>query len=269
MGKTDYCRFITSLHSFREDNAMKLLSRKGAKEFYEEIRELLYFDCYHEVVDKEEMARLLEKAEAHYRDFACTSKDGRCGLFADFLDGLTEVKRLLDSDVEAIYEGDPACASPLEVVLAYPGFIAISAYRIAHLLLKMGYGFVARVISEYAHSRTGVDIHPGATIGESFFIDHGTGIVIGETTVIGKHVKLYQGVTLGALSLREGRALSGKKRHPTIEDKVTIYSGASIFGGETVIGEGSTIGSNAFILSSVPPHSRVKIKPYDLEIVSK
>ncbi len=270
MAKTEELDFLCSLNAFVEGgSSLKGLSRDGAKEFYEDIRELLFYDCYHDCVDQEAMKAIVDRAKKRFEGFACTAGDKKCGLFSDFLARLKDVKRLLDSDVKAIYEGDPACVSPLEVVLAYPGFIAISAYRIAHELLGLGYWFVARVISEYAHSRTGIDIHPGATIGSSFFIDHGTGIVIGETCVIGNNVKLYQGVTLGALSLREGRKLKGSKRHPTIEDDVTIYSGASIFGGDTVIGKGSTIGSSAYITSSIPPHSRVRVKPYDLEIVSK
>ncbi len=269
MKKSEYCEFIAALHTFKGPSGMKRLSRSGAKEFYEEIRELLFYDCYHETFETEAMSSLLEKAEDHFKGFECTAQSGTCGLFPEFLGKLPKIKELLDSDVEAIYQGDPACYSPLEVVLAYPGFIAISAHRIAHALLELGYGFAARVISEYAHSRTGIDIHPGAAIGGSFFIDHGTGIVIGETAVIGRGVKIYQGVTLGALSLKEGRKLTGKKRHPTIEDGVTIYSGASIFGGDTVIGEGSVIGSSAFITQSVPPHSTVRTKPYDLEIKSR
>lgn len=269
MGTSKECELISSLLSSPTKDPSQKLSRGGAKEFYEAIRELLYFDYYHEEVSEEAIRELLARAKKLYEGFACTSKEGCCGLFDNFLEGLKEVKRLLDSDVKAIYEGDPACISQMEVVLTYPGFIAISAYRIAHLLLSLGYGFVARVIGEYAHSRTGIDIHPGASIGESFFIDHGTGIVIGETCVIGKGVKLYQGVTLGALSLKEGRSLHGVKRHPTIEDGVVIYSGASIFGGETVIGANSTIGSNAFITSSIPPDSLVRTKPYDIEIRKK
>lgn len=252
------------LLTFKEKEGCKALSKEKAVGFFLSLRELLYFDCYHEEVDKNEMESLYRKCESLYSCFSC------CGdsCFGEFEKNLPELKRMLDLDAKAIFEGDPAAGSVAEVVLAYPGFLAISAYRIAHELYKEGYMFPARVISEYAHSLTGIDIHPGAKIGESFFIDHGTGIVIGETTVIGNGVKLYQGVTLGALSLKEGRALVGKKRHPTVEDGVTIYSGASIFGGDTTIGKGSTVGSNAFIVSSVPPNSVVRVKPYDLEIKS-
>ncbi|MDE7263901.1 MAG: hypothetical protein K2N64_04500 [Anaeroplasmataceae bacterium] len=169
-----------------------------------------------------------------------------------FVQKLPEIDALLITDLDAIYDGDPASNSKAEIILCYPGFYAIFIYRIAHVLAKMGVPLLPRVLSEEAHSRTGIDIHPSATIGHHFFIDHGTGIVIGETTIIGNYVKLYQGVTLGALSLKAGQKLKGSKRHPTILDHVTIYSEASIFGGETIIGPNVTIGSNAFITSSVP-----------------
>ncbi|MBQ9520483.1 MAG: hypothetical protein IJR67_03300 [Acholeplasmatales bacterium] len=178
----------------------------------------------------------------------------------EYLNSLPEVDELIKTDIEAIYQGDPACRSTNEVILCYPGFLAIYTYRIAHVLYTLHVKILPRIISEYAHSITGIDIHPGAKIKSHFFIDHGTGIVIGETCEIGENVKVYQGVTLGALSLREGQALRGVKRHPTIMDNVTIYSGASIFGGETVIGKNSTIGSNAFITSSVEDNSLVTIK---------
>ena len=151
-----------------------------------------------------------------------------------FLNELPHVDYLLKTDVKALYDGDPAASNDIEIILCYPGLTAIYVYRIAHVLYEIGVPIIPRVLSEYAHSKTGIDIHPGAKIDESFFIDHGTGIVIGQTCVIGKRVKIYQGVTLGALSLKAGHELHGSKRHPTIEDDVTIYSGASIFGGETV-----------------------------------
>ncbi len=174
-----------------------------------------------------------------------------------FLERLTAVRALLDKDVEALFEGDPAAESKDAVVITYPGLFAISVYRYAHELVLLGVPVLPRMMTEYAHSKTGIDINPGAKIGEYFFIDHGTGIVIGETTEIGDHVKIYQGVTLGALSTRDGRGLVHKKRHPTIEDDVTIYSNASILGGETVIGKGSVIGGNVFLTASVPPNTKV------------
>ncbi len=182
-----------------------------------------------------------------------------------FLSRLPEIQRRLLLDVQAGYDGDPAAASKEEVIFSYPGFYAIFVHRVAHELFTLSVPYIPRMMSEYAHSQTGIDIHPGATIGDSFFIDHGTGVVIGETTVIGNHVKLYQGVTLGALSLRAGQKLAGKKRHPTVEDGVTVYSGASILGGDTVIGEGSVIGGNAFITASVPRFTKVSVMAPALE----
>ncbi len=169
----------------------------------------------------------------------------------EFMKQIPKIRDYINTDVEATYEGDPASSSRDEIIFSYPGLYAIFVYRVAHELFKQGVPLIPRIMTEYAHSLTGIDIHPGATIGKYFFIDHGTGIVIGETTVIGEHVKLYQGVTLGALSTRGGQSLRGLRRHPTIEDNVTIYSNASILGGDTVIGKGVTIGGNAFITKSV------------------
>ena len=183
-----------------------------------------------------------------------------------FVNELPRIHKVLITDAEAAFEGDPAAKSKEEIIFSYPGFYAIFVYRVAHILYEDGVDFVPRVMTEYAHSSTGIDINPGATIGEYFFIDHGTGIVIGETTVIGKRVRLYQGVTLGALSPRKGQILSGVKRHPTIKDNVTIYSGASILGGDTVIGEGAVIGGNSFITESVADNARVSIKLPELII---
>ena len=182
-----------------------------------------------------------------------------------FLYKLPKVREVLATDVQAAYDGDPAAFNTDEVIFSYPGVYAVSVNRIAHELYQMGVPLIPRMMTEHAHGLTGIDIHPGATIGEYFFIDHGTGVVVGETTTIGKNVKLYQGVTLGALSTRGGQGLRGMKRHPTIQDNVTVYSGASILGGETVIGEGAVIGSNAFVTASVPPHTRVSIKNPELQ----
>lgn len=177
---------------------------------------------------------------------------------AEFFASLPSIKKDLTLDLEAMYNGDPAANGYEEIVTTYPGFTAIYCYRIAHKFYSMGLKHVARLISEYAHSRTGIDINAGATIGKSFFIDHGTGIVIGETTIIGDNCKLYQGVTLGALSLKKGRELINKKRHPTLLNNVVIYSGSSIFGGETVIGNNVTIGANVEIKESVPDNTVVR-----------
>jgi serine O-acetyltransferase len=184
-----------------------------------------------------------------------------------FLERLPDIRKILVTDVTATYEGDPAAFSKDEVILSYPGVYAIMVYRVAHELYALGTPLIPRMMAEHAHSLTGIDIHPGANIGHHFFIDHGTGIVIGETTLIGNYVKIYQGVTLGALSTRGGQFLTGVKRHPTIENHVTIYSGASILGGETVIGEGVIIGSNAFITKSVPEKTRVSVKNPELQFM--
>jgi serine O-acetyltransferase len=175
-----------------------------------------------------------------------------------FVNQIPEIHNILWGDAEAIYNGDPASESIDEVILAYPGFMAISIYRLAHELYNLKVPIIPRILTEYAHEITGIDIHPGATIGTPFFIDHGTGIVIGETTVIGRNVKIYQGVTLGALSVE--KSFSNIKRHPTIEDNVIIYSQAVILGGETIIGEKSIIGGNAWVTKSVPANSYVYSK---------
>lgn len=166
------------------------------------------------------------------------------------IEALPEIRRMIHLDVIALFEGDPAAKSDEEVIVSYPGLEAIVVYRLAHYIHTRGVPVIPRIMSEYIHGKTGIDIHPGATIGESFFIDHGTGIVIGETTIIGRNVKIYQGVTLGALSVKKN--YQDKKRHPTIEDNVTIYANATILGGETVIGKGAVIGGNTWIVKSVP-----------------
>ena len=183
-----------------------------------------------------------------------------------FFDELPRIQQVLLTDVQALYDGDPAAGSKEEVIFSYPGLYAIYVYRVAHVLYQQNVPIIPRIMTELAHSGTGIDIGAGAEIGEYFFIDHGTGVVIGETTVIGDHVKLYQGVTLGALSTRGGQRLAGVKRHPTIEDDVTIYSNASVLGGETVIGKGSVIAGSAFVTSSIPPHSRVSLKAQEITV---
>ncbi|GHV85889.1 serine acetyltransferase [Spirochaetia bacterium] len=190
------------------------------------------------------------------------------GIAFEFLARLPEVREYLAQDVSAAFDGDPAATNRDEIISSYPGIYAITVYRLAHILYKAEVPLIPRIMTEYAHNSTGIDIHPGASIGHHFFIDHGTGIVIGETTIIGNYVKIYQGVTLGGLSTRGGQSLKGVKRHPTIEDHVTIYSGASILGGTTVIGEGVVIGSNAFVTKSVPEKTRVSVKNPELQFKS-
>src|SRR5687768_1342805 len=195
-----------------------------------------------------ELASLLDATKA------CEDCDNK--LTANqFFEQLPEIYRVLNTDINAIVNGDPAAKSEFEVIRTYPGFFAISFYRIAHALLQLDVPLIPRILTEYAHSRTGIDIHPAAVIGEYLYVDHGTGIVIGETSRIGKHVKLYQGVTLGALSV--DKAMAYIKRHPTVEDHVVIYSGATILGGETVIGHHSVIGGNVWLTKSVAPGSKV------------
>ena len=183
---------------------------------------------------------------------------------AAFLEQIPAIRDYVETDLQAAYDGDPAAKNKAEVIIAYPGIFAITVNRLAHALYQLGVPLIPRIMTEYAHNRTGIDIHPGAEIGRYFFIDHGTGIVVGETTVIGDNVKIYQGVTLGALSTRGGQKLHGKRRHPTIEDNVTIYAGASILGGDTVIGHDSVIGSNVFITHPIAPGTRVSIKSQEL-----
>ena len=187
----------------------------------------------------------------------------------DFLASLPRIRELLQTDIQAAFSGDPAALSKEEVIVAYPFVEAIAVQRLAHELYLNGVPLIPRIMTEWAHGRTGMDLHPGARIGSYFFVDHGTGTVIGETSIIGDHVKMYQGVGLTARSLAAGQGLRGQKRHPTIEDRVTIYAGATIMGGDTVVGEGSTIGANVFLTTSVPPHSLVIQEAANVKVMSK
>ena len=210
------------------------------------------------------MQKQIAVAFHHSPDYANASDEtldcgARC-ITHEFFKQLPKIREYVDTDLQACFDGDPAAYSKGEVILSYPGLLATTINRIAHELYLLKVPLIPRMMTEYAHSRTGIDIHPGATIGKYLMIDHGTGIVIGETSIIGEHVKIYQGVTIGGLSTRGGQSLKGVKRHPTIEDNVTIYAGASILGGETVIGEGSVIGANAFITESVPAGSRISMQ---------
>lgn len=196
---------------------------------------------------------------------ACRNADNEIKA-SQFFNSLPELYRVLNTDIDAIFNGDPAAKCEFEVIRAYPGFFAISIYRVAHALHLLDVPLLPRILTEFAHSQTGIDIHPAAEIGEYLYIDHGTGIVVGETAKIGKNVKLYQGVTLGALSVDKSMAFL--KRHPTVENDVIIYSGATILGGETVIGQHSVIGGNVWLTKSVPPGSMVYHKP-SIEVVQK
>ena len=217
-------------------------------------------DIYDRLKNQIEIALLYHGEEPE--EAAARADRTTCGFFEQ----LPEIQRLLLTDVQAGFDGDPAAKSKEEIIFSYPGLFAIYVYRLAHVLYKEEIPFIPRVMSEYAHGRTGIDINPGATIGEYFFIDHGTGVVVGETTEIGNNVKLYQGVTLGALSTRKGQQLANVKRHPTIRDNVTIYSNSTVLGGETVVGENTIIGGNTFITESIPANTKVSAKSPELVI---
>jgi serine O-acetyltransferase len=258
-----------------------LPSRQDVRILVEELLEILFPESHRLGTDggslRDHVAATIGSLEAHLETAIflglhrlCGNKDrggGRCAkrartMTARLLEALPEVRAALAKDLLAAFDADPAASGIDEIVACYPGLYAIAIYRIANRLLRYGAQVVPRMLTEYAHSRTGIDIHPGATIGESFFIDHGTGIVIGETTRIGDRVRIYQGVTLGALSVRDRRTTDkgpDKQRHPTIEDEVTIYANATILGGSTVIGRGAVVGGNAWITYSVPPGIRVGI----------
>lgn len=240
------------------------LCRENILRFLEAITEALFYDYFGCDCEKDELETILHNSLNYlHRGFGDFTKEDEAKI-QSFYEKLPELRKALLFDAKAIYEGDPASNNLEEIITTYPGFIAISVYRIAHVFYELGYRSLARIMSEHAHSKTGIDINAGAKIGPSFCIDHGTGIVIGETTQIGAHCKIYQGVTLGALSLKDGRKLHGVKRHPTIQDNVVIYSGASIFGGNTVIGNNVTIGSNVEITSSIPDNTVVTSQPNNI-----
>ena len=217
-------------------------------------------DIYDRLKNQIEIALLYHGEEPE--EAAARADRTTCGFFEQ----LPEIQRLLLTDVQAGFDGDPAAKSKEEIISSYPGVFAIYVYRLAHILYVENVPHIPRIMTEYAHGKTGIDINPGAVIGDYFFIDHGTGVVIGETTEIGRNVKLYQGVTLGALSTRQGQQLANVKRHPTIHDNVTIYSNSSVLGGETVIGENTIIGGNTFITESIPANTKVSAKSPELVI---
>lgn len=241
------------------------------QKFVDDTYKLLLLDYIEPHFTKEKARLLADRVEDGFAiTLDETGLENKEELLEKFLDELPKARELILGSAQAIMEGDPASDSLQEIIFCYPGFRAIALYRIANILYRIGLKVMARIVSERAHRETGIDINPGATIGERFFIDHGTGIVIGETTVIGNDVKIYQGVTLGALSLRGGRSkLRGAKRHPTIGDNVTIYSGCAVFGGETVIGAGSTLGAVTTLTHSVPPRSLVMMTKDGVVIKSK
>lgn len=248
---------------------LRLPDRQAVILLIKDIRRLIFPAYYGEaalmsLAPEDYAALLLERIEKQlFRQIALTlpevQEDRAAELAAEMVTRLPKIARMVQLDLEATFDGDPAAGSREEILFSYPGLFAILVYRVAHELYEMKIPILPRMMTEYAHSHTGIDIHPGAQIGDHFFIDHGTGIVVGETTIIGNRVKLYQGVTLGALSTRDGHHSQPGKRHPTVEDDVTIYSGATILGGNTTIGRGSVVGGNAFLTSSVQKDTRVVI----------
>ena len=248
---------------------LRLPDRQAVILLIKDIRRLIFPAYYGEaalmsLAPEDYAALLLERIEKQlFRQIALTlpeeQEDRAAELAAEMVTRLPKIARMVQLDLEATFDGDPAAGSREEILFSYPGLFAILVYRVAHELYEMKIPILPRMMAEYAHSHTGIDIHPGAQIGDHFFIDHGTGIVVGETTIIGDRVKLYQGVTLGALSTRDGHHSQPGKRHPTVEDDVTIYSGATILGGNTTIGRGSVVGGNAFLTSSVQKDTRVVI----------
>lgn len=251
--------FISKIHKAHQE-CTDCPSPKVIKNFFEELLGLLFPEySVNKIKEKTEVEAQFDRLRNSLsiileRNTHLHGGDGKA-LAYEFFKGLEKIFDMVHEDVDAMYEGDPAAKSRTEILRSYPGFYAIAAFRIANLLHKLGIKLIPRMITEIAHSRTGIDIHPGAQIGHSFCIDHGTGVVIGETTVIGNHVKIYQGVTLGALSV--DKADADLKRHPTIEDNVIVYSGATILGGYTTIGKNSVIGGNVWLTKSVPAGSKV------------
>jgi serine O-acetyltransferase len=288
------------LHSYMSDERARrishryLPSREAIVEILEAVLDLMYPGYFgRQDLDNENLgahigqsvAALAPKIEQEMEDCLCYGREresaridvGDCAprareLTQVFLRRLPDIRKLLLRDVQAAFDGDPAASNLDEVVLAYPGLLAVSVYRIAHALYDLGVPMMARIMTEWAHSKTGCDIHPGAKIGAAFFIDHATGVVIGETTEIGEGVKLYQGVTLGALSFPRdaaGQIIRGKKRHPTVESGSTLYANATVLGGQTVVGADSVIGGSVFLTRSVPPRSRVSLKEPELRVATR
>ncbi len=242
-----------------------ILDPSEAVEWVQRADRLIRFESDRSVL-RSEVPVLAERLEQLLEQVELPEGARAADLALAFVDRLAAIRAMAADDLEAAYEGDPAARSLQEIILAYPTLRALSIHRIAHELYLLGVPLLPRIMSEYAHDRTGIDIHPGATLGRHFFIDHGTGVVIGETAEVGDRVRIYQGVTLGAASLRDSSTLRGQKRHPTVEDDVTIYAGATILGGDTVIGTGSVIGGNVWLTESVPPGSQVVAEPARHEV---
>ena len=253
------------------------VSKKNIIQIIKDIRDVIFPGYFNSLSGEASKANLFLKERIYnllFLEISKIVKNTKYELDAElivdeFIAELPKVVEILKTDLEAAYSGDPAAEDYNEIIITYPGFFAVTVYRVAHILYQKGVPYIPRIMSEYAHSRTGIDIHPGAQIGSYFFIDHGTGTVIGETAQIGDKVRIYQNVTIGALSLGRGNLLKGIKRHPTIKDNVTIYAGASILGGNTIINNNVTIGANTIVTESVPENSIVLLKKTDLEIIKK
>lgn len=253
------------------------LNKKRIIQALKDIRDLIFPGYFNTLCSEAENANIFFKERAYNSLKMEMEKINKNGVFdldikkilKEFFTEIDDVVELLKLDLDFAFESDPAAIDKHEIILSYPGFFAISVYRIAHILYEKGVPYIPRIMSEYAHSKTAIDIHPGAKIGSHFFIDHGSGIVIGETAEIGNRVKIYQNVTLGALSLGRGQLLKGIKRHPTIKDDVTIYSGATILGGNTTINNNVTIGANAFITENINENTIAVLKALDIEYIQK
>lgn len=252
---------------FSKEELRTHLDPKKVSSFCDEVTKLLMLDYYCPEYDEAILKKHYDEARKLLDEILSGLVSSSFTISNSFFSSLPRLRKILNTSIDAIFEGDPASVSKQQIVLEYPGFEAILYYRIAHEFYVLSLPLLSRSISEIAHHSTGIDINPGAKIGDYFFIDHGTGIVIGETALIGNHVKLYQGVTLGALSLSKGRILKGSKRHPTVEDYVTIYSNAAIFGGDTVIGKHSTIGGDVYLTHSIDPNCIVLQTDKNLTIV--
>lgn len=249
-----------------ENPTTEFIDQDKLVEVLYDLRKIIFLGYFEKVEGQKEkyINNILNKVEKELKEairISCLlqgKEDNSSEIIKQFMNKIDCIKYLLSTDIDALYDGDPACKDKNEIIMCYPGLFAIMVYRISHILYELNVMYIPRIFSEYAHSKTGIDIHPGANIGAHFCIDHGTGVVIGETAVIGNNVKLYQGVTLGAKSIKNAETLRNVRRHPTIKDNVIIYSGASILGGDTVIGENCVIGSNVFITNSVAPNTTVK-----------
>ncbi len=259
----DQSKLIQAINKQKQEIKVSITLKQESQRF----TQLLFNALFDQGTEAEKALVELEALFLKIRNIVCPEIEGKpCKTWEDFTQNIPDLFCSLKKDATAIYTNDPAAASIEEVYLAYPGFFAIAIYRMAREFFKLGLPLIPRLMTEYAHQLTGIDIHPGAQIGNSFFIDHGTGVVIGETTEIHDNVKIYQGVTLGALKVK--KQLKNMKRHPTIEKNVVIYANASILGGETVISENSIIGGNTWLTTSIPKNSRVLHTP-ELQIITK